>query len=238
MSIRTTTVGAVLIALSLTVSAHAADITAKKKEGGCEKIKDCYSIDVKGEIKQDDFVKFDSLVKKNGIKDGAAAVYLDSPGGNLLSGMIMGLVIHKLGFATVVEQDKHCVSVCASMWVAGKQKFVASTAKIGFHQPYTLDRRGQPHRDPQGVSIMKKYYAEIGISKPAADFFLAADPKDAYWINSDLAAGFGIEAITLDEPKKEEPKKDASNTCMAGATTCPVTVPKAFIESLMTKKPL
>jgi hypothetical protein len=103
--------------------------------------------------------------------------------------------------------------------------------------------------------MMKKYYAEIGVPKPAADFLVAADPNDVYWMNEDLAAGFKIEVTTLEDKKEEKPANQPGTSapvlppelvpptttktaCMAGATVCPVTVPKAFVESLMTKKPL
>jgi hypothetical protein len=180
--------------------AQAADITSKKIT--CETIKDCYSIDIKGRIEQDDFVKLEKIIEDNQIK--SAAIFLDSPGGNLISGIIMGFIIRKNGFATVVEADKYCVSVCASMWLAGKQKFISTEGHVGFHQPYYKDRRGNPHSDPKAISLMKEYYAKIGVPKPAADFFVAADPKDAYWLNADLASGFKIDVETLDAPKKEE----------------------------------
>jgi hypothetical protein len=180
---------------------QAATITFEKD--GCNP-KDCYAINIRGKIEEQDFMSFDAVVKKNNIK--TAAVYLDSNGGNLISGIIIGLMIHKLGFATVVDHDAYCVSACASIWIAGAKRFVAPTANIGFHQPYYKDRRGNFHVDPKAVALMKDYYAKVGVPKPAADFFVSADPKDVYWMNSDLAAGFKIDTIEI-EAKKEPPPK-------------------------------
>jgi hypothetical protein len=231
-------IGAALSALAITTgAAHAANITAERD--GCTP-KDCYVIKVDGEIKLNDEKKFDAVIKANNIK--VAVVYLDSPGGNMLAGLLMGLSIHEHNFATMVYYDTHCVSMCSAMWMAGGKRYATPTSKIGFHQVYTLDRRGRMHSDAMGTAMMKKYYAEIGVPKPAADFLVAADPNDVYWLNGDLAAGFKIDVTTLDD-KKEEPKKDLSKTCIPGAVVCPdqsasVTVPKAFVESLMTKKPL
>jgi hypothetical protein len=211
-------------------TAQAATITAEKME--CSDIKDCYAIRVTGKIEQDDFLKFEKVIKDHNIKTGAGAVYLDSPGGLLVSGLIMGFIVHKYEFATVVGHDAYCISVCASLWLAGKQKFVSQTGHVGFHQPYYKDRRGNPHADPKSIALMKEYYAKIGVPKPAADFFLTANPKDAYWLNRDLASGFDLDVETLDAPKKDEPK--AAPKSEVGTAT----LPKDFIDQLTSKKPL
>jgi hypothetical protein len=207
-------------------TAQAATITAKRD--GCTP-KDCYAINISGEIKPQDFMTFEALVKKNDIK--VAAVYLDSDGGALVSGLIIGLMVHKFGFATVVDHDAFCISACASIWIAGAKRYVAPTAKIGFHQPWFKDKRGHMHVDPRAIALMKEYYAKVGVPKPAADFFVAADPKDVYWMNSDLAAGFKIETTELEA--KEEPKQAAPKSEVGTAT-----LPKDFIDQLTSKKPL
>jgi hypothetical protein len=240
MSLRTTT-GATLAALFIATAAHAADITIKKD--GCNPV-GCYNINITGEIKIEDAKRFEAVVKANDIK--TAAVYLDSPGGNVLGGLIIGLSIHTHKFTTVVDYNGRCVSICASMWMAGDKKIVVTNAKIGFHQPYVLDRRGRPHVLPQAVALMKQYYARVGVPKPAADFFLAADPKDAYWLNGDLAAGFGIEVTTVEaaEPPKTDNQPGTTAPILPpelippGTETRTATLPKAFIEQLTNPKPL
>jgi hypothetical protein len=237
MSLRTI-IGAALSALAITTgAAQAATITAEKD--ACTP-KDCYVVRVEGEIKLNDEKRFESVIKANDIK--VAVVYLNSPGGNLLAGMLMGLSIHEHNFATMVYYDNRCVSVCASMWIAGSTKYVTPTSNIGFHQPYVVDRRGRKHVMPVGVAFMKKYYAEIGVPKPAADFFLASSPEDVYWMNGDLAAGFKI-ADVVALKAKEQPNQPGTSAPVLPPELIPpkeatVTVPKAFIESLMTKKPL
>jgi hypothetical protein len=223
MSLRTT-VGAAIAALLITTAAPAATITAERD--GCNP-KDCYKIKIVGNIQQKDFMTFEKVVKDNQIK--VAIVYLDSDGGLLVSGLIMGLMIHKFGFETVVDADAYCVSVCASMWLAGSKKYTAQTAHVGFHQPYYKDRRGRPHVDPKTIGLMKSYYREIGVPKPAADFFLTADPRDAYWLNKDLAKGFGIE-VTIIKVEEQTTSKFEEGTA--------ATLPKEFIEQLTSKKPL
>jgi hypothetical protein len=188
-----------LAALIATTAAQAATITVDQ---ACVP-KGCAAIHIDGDIKMDDFSKFEIAITKNNIK--TALVYLNSDGGSLLSGLIIGSKIYDHKFHTYVGADAHCVSVCASIWLGGAERYFDPTAGIGFHQPYTLDQKGQPHVDPRGIALVKAYYSKIGMSKPAADFFLAADPKDVYWLNGNLAAGFGIAAQEW-EIKEEEPK--------------------------------
>jgi hypothetical protein len=114
-----------------------------------------------------------------------------------------GLKINSLSFSTYVAANTGCTSACANIWLAGKPRYAEPTAKIGFHQAYIKDQHGRIQRFPQGNAFVRDYYAKIGISKPAADFLLSADPKDMYWLNGNLAKGFGIEIASFSTaPKK------------------------------------
>ena len=200
----------------LATTAQAANIQIERD--GCDPA-GCYVIHITGKIALDDFKKFHDVVEKNQIKN--AVVYLNSDGGNLLGGLLTGLEIHERKFFTFVPPDAYCASVCASMWLAGKKRYAEPSSHIGFHQPYAKNRRGRVSRDPQTIALVKQYYAEIGIPKPAADFMVAADPKDIYWLNGDLANGFGIEWTETSEKKPSEEKT--------------VTLPKSFVDSLTAK---
>jgi hypothetical protein len=143
---------------------HAATITAQKD--GCNP-KDCYTISITGEIKLDDIKKFDDIIKKNDIKN--ALVSLNSDGGLVLPGLVIGFTIHDHKFSTYVLDEAYCVSMCAAMWIAGDTKYVSTTGHVGFHQPYSKDRKGRMHADPQTIAVMKTYYAKVGVPKPASD---------------------------------------------------------------------
>lgn len=192
-------VSAVIAALVITATAQAANITAIKDE--CTP-KDCFHIKIEGDIQLEDSKKFDDIIARNNIK--VATVSLNSNGGNLLGGLFIGFAIKDHGFSTSVPDDGACLSVCASIWTAGKIKYTSPTAHIGFHQPYGVDRHGRKVVDPKVVAFVKKYYAEIGIPKPAADFFVAATPADIYWLNMDLASGLGIKVTQWSKPSAAE----------------------------------
>jgi hypothetical protein len=190
--------------------AQAATVTAERD--ACDP-KDCYVIRIDGDIQLEDFTKFDKLIAQDDIK--VAVVYLNSDGGNLIGGLLIGYLLNEHGFNTLVPDNGSCVSVCASIWLAGNTKYVWTSAKIGFHQPYRKDRHGHLRVDPKITAFVKKYYARIGVPKPAADFFVAANPADVYWLNGSLARGFGIEVSELEAKKDEansKPEKAEAQT--------------------------
>ncbi|HKD75691.1 MAG TPA: hypothetical protein VKB76_09360 [Ktedonobacterales bacterium] len=176
----------------------------------------CRIIHIEGRIEAADWQTFKALALA---KKTHTVVQLNSPGGLMESGLIVGVGIQTLGFDTYVGPEAECASVCASIWLAGKTRYAAGNSAIGFHQPYAKDARGRIFRDPAAVNMQKKYYAEIGVPKPAADFFVAADPKDIYWLNDDLAKGFGIQYTLVEPTETETPaEKPAARSHVDGST--------------------
>ncbi len=64
---------------------------------------------------------------------------LESDGGNLDAGIEIGRAIWFREAATVVEEGT-CASACALAWLAGRPRYMAPKARIGFHAPW----RGDP----------------------------------------------------------------------------------------------
>jgi ATP-dependent protease ClpP protease subunit len=229
------------LALLMTVTANAATITANPRNG-CD-VEGCYDMHIDGIIQLEDSKKFDDVIKRNNIK--AGVVILNSDGGNMLAGMLIGVAVHDHKFMTYVPQNTFCASMCASIWIAGDKKFVADTGHVGFHQPYSKDRRGHMHVDPRAVAFQKEYYAKIGVPKPAADFFTSASPNDMYWMNADLASGFGIDVTSITTKKEDAPKLEGKPVVTTqehplkdGLQEQTVALPKAFIDSLTSKEPM
>jgi hypothetical protein len=200
---------------------------------GCNP-KGCYIIKIDGDILADDYKKFGDLIKAKNIK--TAMVYLNSAGGVLTSGLIIGLIVKATGYSTYVPDEAFCASVCASIWLAGSERYASATAHVGFHQPYLKDKRtGKMYYNPSGIKLVKDYYAKIGIPKPAADFFVAADPKEIYWLNGDLLNGFGIKYTehTIKPAEQEAPVAKAEPK----PATPKATMPKALLDSITANAP-
>lgn len=61
-------------------------------------------------------------------------VSLNSPGGHLEPAMEVAEIIHSLGLATYV--DRFCASACTVVFLAGRERWLAPGARLGFHQAH------------------------------------------------------------------------------------------------------
>jgi hypothetical protein len=164
----------------------------------------CRVIHVEGEIYADDWRVFRSIAQQD--KTIPTVVQLNSNGGNLASGLIMGTGIHELKFNTWVPTNGRCASVCAAMWVAGSKRLISESGGVGFHQSSEDDGRGHKRTSIAGNKALQKYYTTIGVPEEAVAFFLGATPNKVYWLNGALATGFDIPVVTVPDHPKEQAK--------------------------------
>ena len=115
-----------LLAASTSLAANAATIEYKV-------IERLNVITVVGRIDRGDEYRFGSVASTI---DGTALVILNSPGGVVVDGLDIGLMIHRNGYFTAVPEDTVCASVCGLIWLAGSKRGVAPSSKIGFHAAY------------------------------------------------------------------------------------------------------
>ena len=65
-------------------------------------------------------------------------VSLVSDGGNSITGGSIGDIIRVRGVNTYVPSNATCASICAFIWLAGRAKFAANSAHVGFHGAYNI----------------------------------------------------------------------------------------------------
>jgi hypothetical protein len=75
--------------------------------------------------------EFETMLKA---MDNVRTVRLNSNGGRIAEAQKISDLIRARGLSTYVTQ--YCVSACTIAFLGGKQRFLLSTAKLGFHQPY------------------------------------------------------------------------------------------------------
>jgi hypothetical protein len=168
---------------------------------------DCITIN--GPIDLLDYGKF--FTAKERVPQGI--VYLNSPGGNVVGGMGIIIMILQRGYTTVVWDDAVCASMCANIWLAGKRRFLAPNAHLGFHSTWT--RGGL--RSEEGNANVRRYYEIVGLSRGTIDILLAADPRDMLWLTPDSSKTLGI--VYEDwppEPAAPPPHKPSVSTATLG----------------------
>ena len=60
-------------------------------------------------------------------------VLLDSPGGILIEGMLLGQMFRKVGLATGVGPGQACYSACSISFLGGVRRFVSTEGQYGVH---------------------------------------------------------------------------------------------------------
>jgi hypothetical protein len=95
---------------------------------------DCV-VGLQGVVSRDARYKFDDVVKK-AVAMGCRrplTMLLESPGGLLIDGILLGRELRSEGLRTVARYD--CASACAIIFLGGAERMlVGSRARIGFHQ--------------------------------------------------------------------------------------------------------
>lgn len=105
---------------------------------------------VEGEIVTGDSLKLKRLLKEVNVPRGKnGEVIFDSPGGNFMEGIYMGMEIFDKGWATRVREDAICLSACATAFLGGRYKIrdsgwlpdrnLEAGATLGFHSFYVED---------------------------------------------------------------------------------------------------
>lgn len=67
-----------------------------------------------------------------------AVVALQSDGGSIIAAIEIGKAIRLKQYSTLVPSDLYCASACALIWLAGNERFMDATSRVGSTQPLTL----------------------------------------------------------------------------------------------------
>ena len=90
--------------------------------------------------------------------------------------------LQSVGFSTVVSDQAVCTSACALIWLAGKERFMAPTSRIGFHASSTVENPGV-EVSSNGNALVGAYLFEIGLKEPETITYLTkASPQSMTWL--------------------------------------------------------
>jgi hypothetical protein len=167
-----------VVAVGLASPAQAADMWIKpamSSQG--QPIAGRFEIFISGEIKPYDHAKFFDLTKNllpttNDIFNDHF-VNLNSPGGNLVAGLNIGLRIHENQWDTKVSSGNECSSVCGMMWLAGRFNYVRTDSFIGFHAAYNSNG----NVSSSGNALAGAYLHEIGLNYQAIRYLTETPPN-------------------------------------------------------------
>jgi hypothetical protein len=171
-----------------------------------------YLVRIKGRIERRDVAAFENAINKT---EGQVFVDLQSPGGDLAAGVLIGVLIHQRGYITLLNKGINwgtlcqggecvctrsggqftgecvnvCASACAAIWLAGKRRFLQSGSFLGFH---ASNVNGQPSY--QGDNVLREYYRTMGLRSDTIQALLSYGPQSIIWITRELATSLGIDS--------------------------------------------
>jgi hypothetical protein len=157
-------------------------------------------IQVYGVIKPGDLATFQSYTKN--VDPAATLVIVTGPGGNLLAGIGMGLLVHQNKL--IVGVMGMCTSSCALIWIGGEtgRKFYYQNRPgvltfLCFHQASrnTLQPSGRmlPAPSDQGNAAITKYLTYLGYNRDMIEWATIADPQHRRCLTSELGKKFNID---------------------------------------------
>lgn len=194
---RTTVVGLIAAALLWAGAAEAARFETVRSA------RDLVGIVITGRISPGDDKRFRRLAR--GLDE--AIVLLDSPGGDGIASLAIGLEVRARGFSTGVLPGADCASGCALIWLAGTRRFAHDTSAIGFHAASAPDENGRLRQSAEGNALVMEYLTGLGYSRATARQLISAPPTGMFWLSQRTARDLGITARTVEVP---EPPTTAS----------------------------
>jgi hypothetical protein len=135
----------------------------------------------------------------------SAVIEIDSPGGSLIGGMVLGRAIRAYGLSTSVRSGRECASACAIAFMGGVTRFVARDGKLGVHQfasPPTIkipDSAKFPGQDVVAgqdlVGQLLDYAKEMGVSTDIIAIASRTPPSDIHWLSPEDIASSNLGEI-------------------------------------------
>ena len=188
-------IASLCVAMFMIAAARAADVSYSSAQG-------LSFISITGPIVEGDSDKFNQLAAS---MTGPVVVALESPGGALLEGLVIGEAIRAKGYSTAVFSKSRCASTCGLNWLAGKIRYVGTSGEVGFHAAYT-GSGDEAKEIGSGNAIIGAYLTKLGLSYNAVLFVTSAHPDGMSWLHPTDAQENGINVVTLPDPVPEQPR--------------------------------
>lgn len=141
-----------------------------------------------GEIVEGDTDRLEVLLHSGRIED--RWIVLDSLGGALLEGMMLGQFFDYFGFTTVVTRADRCLSACFFAFAGGERRWVIEGGQLGVHQ-----FRGGPNDEAYSQYVIATLMDDLrkyGIDPRALTVSLRTPADEMHIFTSDELESFGI----------------------------------------------
>ena len=123
-------------------------------------------------------------------------IELNSPGGDVVEAVGIGLVIYQHSAMTLVRPAQECVSACVFILMAGAVH-TPTGALIGVHRPLLVSWRNMSYSEARVkydglMRYLHDYFLELGVSEAAYDIMMRTDSYDMRYFDWTELDRFGL----------------------------------------------
>lgn len=166
-------------------------------------------ITIEGPIVIDDLSKFEGISSSSAeFSSGPTVVMLNSPGGNLITGLAIGETIRANRLSTAVMNGSECTSICALIWLAGTKRYLGTSAKVGFHAAYS-GTEADAKEVGEANAFVGAYLSKLGLSYAAIAFATEAAPGEMQWLHPSDAERIGIQLDLVPDGLQNSPSSQS-----------------------------
>jgi hypothetical protein len=145
-------------------------------------------VELTGSIAAGDSAQLEDQIRSaNAAKRVVYAVRLNSPGGSLLEGVKLAVLIRNGKIATSVTSGSKCASACFIAFAAGTEKFVHYSGAVGVHG--ASDKSGREVGD--ATVSMARIAKELGVPAGIIGKMVVTRPKEILWLSPDDLRSMG-----------------------------------------------
>ena len=174
------------------------------------------AIAAEGEITNATPDEFVSFVRSNARSDMRSVVFLDSPGGKVVSSMELGQAFRRLGIAAIVARPTdgsgsriaagRCFSACVYAFMGARKRVIPPQSRIGIHRMFSYDASADPaggtlrsmrHDDGGMREILARYSTMMGVSRGLIDAAEQTSSETIHVLSPSEIARWHLGASTL-----------------------------------------
>lgn len=138
-------------------------------------------VTVEGTINPGDYQTFIIQLVQAKMAHSDVMVLLNSDGGSVVDGMLMGIAVRQANAMTGVPKGSGCWSSCALIWAGGVQRL--TEGPVLFHHPYFMDGSIlRPIEDKSELDKVNQYWLEMGLSQESFDKSMQHGPYEMFQI--------------------------------------------------------
>jgi ATP-dependent protease ClpP protease subunit len=154
-----------------------------------------------GKTERHDFYELRKYIENENIN----SIILQGPGGDLSVSYEIADLIIKHEIDVILPSKAECLSACALIFVAGKNRKMEEGSTLGFHLPYLLNShdgkstycdyecRWKTYQlGLKDTRKLSKLLLRDGISEKVLDIVIETNPTAMRWITQSQAAEFGL----------------------------------------------